>query len=99
MIKVERADGCKNCRTVIFTDEEDFWKWDEGTERFRMVDYTGEFYPLDSHPGTTQALLVQHIGEKLRLVSEADIIWRTVRLILEGLSNSSLNTSGWNTMQ
>jgi hypothetical protein len=77
---------CKNCQRPIFTDGEDFWKWDEESGLFRTVDYTNEFYPIDTHPGITEQQLVVYVGKDLRLATEADIIWRTVNMVLEGLA-------------
>lgn len=75
---------CKNCSKPIFTDGEDYWRWDQGSELFRLVDYNGGFYPLETHPGATEPQLVANI-KGLRLAKETDIVWRTVNMILQGL--------------
>jgi hypothetical protein len=79
------ASPCKNCRHAIFTDGEDFWKWDHESSQYRMVDFSGVFYPLETHPSTTEQQLVAYIGGKLRLSSDVEIVWRTVNLIFSGL--------------
>lgn len=81
---------CKDCMQsqqaqLVYTDGEDFWKWDQETELFRLVNFDGEFYPLDTHPGLQQASLVGYIGKDLVLAKETDIVWRTVRMVLMGL--------------
>lgn len=85
---------CKNCqdRRHVFTDGEDFWRYDHDSELFRMVDYDGVFYPIHTHPGATEQQLAIAMGPLLKLATEADIIWRTVRLILLGLTQGDWNS-------
>lgn len=75
------CSGCGGNGKPIFTDGDDFWKWDPETEQYRVVDYYGSFYPLHTHPGATEQGLVEVFGSKLYLGTEQDIIWRTIRLM------------------
>lgn len=82
-----KSTPCKGCqdKRPIYTDGEDFWKWDPESNLFRVVDHFGEFYALDIFPGVTEPQLVYAFKESLYLATEADIIWRTTRMILTGL--------------
>lgn len=84
---------CKNCqgKRAVFTDGEDFWRWDEEIKLFRIVDYSGNFYPVETHPGTTEQELVAYVGTGLRLATEGDIIWRTVNMIFQRLTGTHNN--------
>jgi hypothetical protein len=75
---------CRDCKKPIYTDGEDFWKWDPESKLFRLVDYTGQFYPSETHPGSTEQTLVVRVPD-IRLAKETDIVWRTVNMILQGL--------------
>lgn len=81
------CEGCKDKRP-IFTDGADFWKWDPSTELYRMVDFSGGFYSNLTHPGATEQRLV---GMRLMLATEIDIIWRTVHMIVGGLTQADVN--------
>lgn len=76
---------CKNCGKPVFTDSEDFWRFDPDIEKYRMVDYKGDFYPLDTHPATTEQRLVEYYGDKIKLAKETDIMWRTLALVVDAL--------------
>lgn len=75
------CNGCGGNGRPIYTDGDDFWKWDPQTEQYRVVDFYGQFYPLNTHPGTTEQKLVEFLDGKAWLATENDIIWRSVRLI------------------
>jgi hypothetical protein len=77
---------CKNCQRPIFTDGEDFWKWDPESELYRIVDFKGDFYPLESHPAISEQRLLVSLKNGMQLATEADILWRTVNMILTGLT-------------
>ncbi len=81
---VKPCAGCGG-RKPIYTDGEDFFKWDPNTQLYRVVDFNGEFYPINTHPGCTEVQLVRHFREQevtLQAATEHDIMWRTLRVLL-----------------
>lgn len=75
------CSGCGGNSKPIYTDREDFWKWDPETEQYRMVDFFGKFYPLDTHDGCTEQQIVKFLEGRMWLATENDIIWRSVGLV------------------
>jgi hypothetical protein len=90
----KRVSPCAGCggRKPIYTDGEDFYKWDEYGRVYRIVDFRGEFYPLTTHPAFCEQQLMLEFGSvdgmssKLKLATEHDIMWRTLRLIVDSMS-------------
>lgn len=85
---VKPCAGCGG-RKPIYTDGEDFFKWDGHTQLYRTVDYNGQFYSILTHPGFTEAQLIKHFGavdgmsSQLRVATEFDIIWRSLALLMD----------------
>jgi hypothetical protein len=83
---------CKGCGDgkPIYTDGEDFFKWDPERQLYRAVSFKGDFYPIDTHPGCTEVQLVRlyrtnpEMGE-LKVATEHDILWRTFALVVDVL--------------
>lgn len=88
-----RPTPCAGCggRKPIYTDGEDFFKWDPERQLYRAVDFKGGFYPIDTHPGATEQQLIRHfastdgMSSKLRVATEHDILWRTFALVVDVL--------------
>lgn len=91
----KRPKPCAGCggRKPIYTDGEDFFKWDPEHQLYRAVNYKGDFYPIDTHPGATEQQLVAAFGlhgsgkgpAVLRVATEYDILWRTFSLVIDVL--------------
>lgn len=87
----KRPKPCAGCggRKPIYTDGEDFFKWDAERNLYRAVTYKGDFYPIDTHPGATEVQLVRYHrehGKELRVATEHDILWRTFALVVDVLT-------------
>lgn len=87
----KRPKPCAGCggRRPVYTDGEEFFKWDPERQLYRIVNYKGDFYPIDTHPGTTEVQLVKFYrerGKELSVATEHDILWRTFALIIDCLT-------------
>lgn len=99
---VPKRKPCAGCGGghPIYTDGEDFFRWDPESQLYRTVDYNGFFYPIDTHPGCTEVQLVRFYRENssdgkgdsaLKVATEYDIMWRTLRLLVTRLVGNNLN--------
>jgi hypothetical protein len=82
---VKPCAGCGG-RKPIYTDGEDFFKWDPERQLYRSVSHKGDFHPIVTHPGATEVQLVRHFREQgvtLQVATEHDIMWRTLSLLLD----------------
>jgi hypothetical protein len=84
---------CRGCGggKPIYTDGEDFFKWDPERQLYRSVNHKGDFHPIDTHPGCTEVQLMKTFGSvdgmsnTLRVATEHDILWRTFALVIDCL--------------
>lgn len=89
MSETKPCKGCKGAKP-IYSDGEDFWRFDPELDLYRMVNFHGGFYPTTTHPATTEQQLVVHFGDALSVATELDIMWRTLNLVVDALTAAQL---------